>query len=54
MEGEALYIITTDITSNDIELILNDNDHNYINFSIEKYDVKELEQKVKFVLQQLK
>lgn len=54
MEGEALYIIPKEATSNDIELILNDNDHNYINFSIEKFDVKELEQKVKFVLKQLK
>lgn len=53
-EGEALYIIPKDITNNDIELILNDNDHNYINFSMGKYDVKEIERKVKLILKQHK
>ena len=54
IEGEALYIIPKDITNNDIELILNDNDHNYINFSINKYDVKDIEQKLNVILKQHK
>lgn len=53
-EGEALYIIPKDVDNKDIEIILNDNDHNYINFSMKKYDVKEVEQKIKTVLTQYK
>lgn len=53
-EGEALYIIPKDIENEDIELILNDNDHNYINFSMKKYNVKEVEQKAKLILKQYK
>ncbi len=53
-EGEALYIIPKDIDNKEIEIILNDNDHNYINFSMKKYDVKEVEQKIKNVLTQYK
>ena len=53
-EGEALYIISKDITNNDIELILNDNDHNYINFSTDKYNIKEIERKVKHIIKHYK
>lgn len=48
-EGEALYIISKN-DSKDIEFILNDNDHNYINFSTLKYDVDEIRSKIKMII----
>jgi hypothetical protein len=49
-EGEALRIIPKCEKNNDIELIINDNDHNYINFSIKKYDVDNIRSQIKTIL----
>lgn len=53
-EDEALYIVPKDKKNKDIEMILNNNDHNYINFSMKKYDAREIKRKVKIILKQYK
>lgn len=53
-ESEALYIIPQDIQNKDIEFILNDNDHNYIRFSTQKYNVNEIRTKIKEILKKNK
>ena len=45
-ENEALYIVPAN-NNKDIELRLNDNDHNYITFSLKKYNGEEIKSKIK-------
>lgn len=44
-EGVALYIASVD--SDIIEMILNDNDHNYITYSTKSYNAKDIKDKIK-------
>lgn len=46
-EGVALYISSVD--DDRIELILNDNDHNYITYSTSKYITNEIKDKIKTI-----
>lgn len=48
-EGQALYI--TSVDDDMIELILNDNDHNYITYSTKTYKNEEIKAKIKSIKQ---